>query len=81
MNSAVLSSKEVFGSHTAQNIATELKKNIFDERSIFNKMVTIVRDNGANIKKAISDILQRHHHPSVAHTQNEMQSYSNIFQS
>ncbi|XP_049302956.1 E3 SUMO-protein ligase ZBED1-like [Bactrocera dorsalis] len=69
MNSAVLATKEVFGSHTAQNIATELKS-IFDEWSIFNKIVTIVSDNGANIKKAIRDILQKHHHPCVAHTLN-----------
>ena len=46
MNYVVLSSKEVFGSHTAKNIATELK-NIIDEWSIFNKIVTIVSDNGA----------------------------------
>ncbi|XP_067633760.1 E3 SUMO-protein ligase ZBED1-like [Eurosta solidaginis] len=69
MISAVLSTKEILGNHTSQNIATELKL-IFDEWSVFDKIVTVVCDNGANIKKDIIEMLQKHHHPCVAHTSN-----------
>lgn len=32
--------------------------------------MTIDSDNGANVKKAVNDELQKHHHPCVAHTLN-----------
>lgn len=44
--------------------------NIFNEWNISNKIVTIVSDNGANIKHAINDHLLKYHHPCVAHTLN-----------
>lgn len=67
--SPVLATREVFESHTGQNIATALK-NIFNEWGITNKILTIVSDNGSNIKNAINEHLLKYHHPCVAHTLN-----------
>ncbi|KAL4153182.1 hypothetical protein QTP88_001015 [Uroleucon formosanum] len=67
--SPVLTTREVFDSHTGLNIATTLK-NIFNEWGITNKIVTIVSDNGSNIKNAINEHLLKYHHPCVAHTLN-----------
>lgn len=67
--SPVLAIREVFDSHTGLNIATTLK-NIFNEWGITNKIVTIVSDNGSNIKNAINEHLLKYRHPCVAHTHN-----------
>ncbi|KAL4142806.1 hypothetical protein QTP88_005205 [Uroleucon formosanum] len=67
--SPVLATREVFDSHTGLNIATTLK-NIFNEWGITNKIITIVSDNGSNIKNAINEHLLKYHHPCVAHTLN-----------
>ncbi|KAL4121152.1 hypothetical protein QTP88_013717 [Uroleucon formosanum] len=67
--SPVLTTREVFDNHTGLNIATTLK-NIFNEWGITNKIVTIVSDNGSNIKNAINEHLVKYHHPCVAHTLN-----------
>jgi len=49
--SPVLAAREGFDCHTGINIATTLK-NIFNEWGIADKIVTIVSDNGSNIKNA-----------------------------
>lgn len=67
--SPVLATKELNDLHTGENIAASLKL-IFDEWEINNKIVTVVSDNGANIKNAINQHLYKHHHPCVAHTLN-----------
>lgn len=64
-----MATKEICGSHTAENIGNVLTT-ILNEWQIFNKIVTIVSDNGANIKESISEHLRKHHHPCVAHTLN-----------
>lgn len=68
MNS-VLNVKEIPEAHTGQNIASALL-DCFNEWGINEKIVTIVSDNGANIKNAIVQHLQKRHHPCVAHTLN-----------
>ncbi|KAL4111764.1 hypothetical protein QTP88_015653 [Uroleucon formosanum] len=68
-HSPVLATREVKDSHTGLNIATALT-HIFNEWSIANKIVTIVSDNGSNIKNAINEHLLKYHHPCVAHTLN-----------
>ncbi|CAG9829823.1 unnamed protein product [Diabrotica balteata] len=65
----VLCTKGMSGSHTSEKIADELTS-IFNDWNIGNKIITVVSDNGANIKKAITHNLQKHHHPCVAHTLN-----------
>lgn len=69
LHSPVLATREVKDSHTGLNIATALT-HIFNEWSIANKIVTIVSDNGSNIKNAINEHLLKYHHPCVAHTLN-----------
>lgn len=59
---AVLATKKIPESHTGENIASALS-NCFDEWDIKNKIVTVVSDNGANIKNAICEHLQKRHHP------------------
>lgn len=67
--SPVLATREVFDSHTGLNIANTLK-NIFYEWGMINKIVTIVFDNGSNIKNAINEHLLKYHHLCVGHTLN-----------
>ncbi|CAI6373848.1 unnamed protein product [Macrosiphum euphorbiae] len=67
--SPVLATREVHDSHTGENIAASLRL-IFNEWEIGNKIVTIVSDNGANIKNAINQHLKKHHQPCVAHALN-----------
>lgn len=67
--SPVLATREVFDGHTGIIIATTLK-NVFNEWGIADKIVTIVSDNGSNIKNAINEHLLKYHHPCVAHTLN-----------
>lgn len=56
-------------SHTSKNLAKELKKT-FDEWNISSKILLMVSDNAANIKKAIKDELQMKHFGCYAHTIN-----------
>lgn len=67
--SPVIATKDVSDRHTGQNIAATLT-NIFNEWNIANKIITVVSDNGSNIKNAINEHLLKHHHPCVAHTLN-----------
>lgn len=67
--SSVLTTKEIPQQHTGVNIATSLSE-CFEEWGIQNKIVTIVSDNGANVKNAVTEHLQIRHHPCVAHTLN-----------
>jgi len=67
--SPVIATKGVSDRHTGQNIAATLT-NIFNEWNIANKIITVVSDNGSNIKNAINEHLLKHHHPCVAHTLN-----------
>lgn len=69
LTARVLATEEIIGAHTGENIAVALSA-ILNEWNIINKIITIVSDNGANIKKAINECLQNHHHPCVAHTLN-----------
>lgn len=63
-----LKTMELIQDHTAENLAAVLK-NICDEFNISHKISIVVSDNGANIKKAVQ-LLNKHHHPCVAHTLN-----------
>ncbi|CAG9829737.1 unnamed protein product [Diabrotica balteata] len=65
----VLSTRELPGSHTGENISLMLG-DIFHHWKIENKIIAVVSDNGANIKSAISNYLQIFHLPCVAHTLN-----------
>ncbi|CAG9833257.1 unnamed protein product [Diabrotica balteata] len=67
--SKVLSTEEILGHHTGENISNILKE-IFCRWNILHKITTIVSDNGPNIKCAIIEFLKKHHHPCVAHTLN-----------
>jgi len=67
--SPVIATKEVFDSLTGQNIATALT-DIFIEWKIANKIITVVSDNGSNIKNAINEHLKKHHHPCIVYTLN-----------
>ncbi|KAE9528899.1 hypothetical protein AGLY_012474 [Aphis glycines] len=67
--SPVLATREMHESHTGVNIAN-LLSDILNEWGIKAKIVTIVSDNGSNIKNAINVHLSKHHHPYVAHTLN-----------
>ena len=51
-------------SHTGVNIGN-LLSGILNEWDIKDKIVTIVSDNGANIKNAINVHLSKYHHPCV----------------
>lgn len=67
--SPVLATREMRESHTGVNIAN-LLSDILNTWGIKDKIVTIVSDNGSNIKNAINVHLCKHHHPCVAHTLN-----------
>lgn len=56
LEARVLATKELFGSHTGENIANDLK-NILTGWNIITKVVTVISDNGANMKRAINDFL------------------------
>lgn len=62
LKSAMLAIDEFHESHTAFTV--------FKDWAISSKIVTIISDNGANIKKGISENIKKHHHPCVAHTLN-----------
>lgn len=70
LHSRVLSVKEITSvHHTGKNIAADISA-ILTEWDLDGKIVTIVSDNGANIKNAITVHLRKYHHPCVAHTLN-----------
>lgn len=69
LHASALQTSEVKGSQTGSQIALELME-IFNKWEINQKVVTVVSDNGANVKSAINDHLHKHHHPCVAHTLN-----------
>lgn len=64
-----MSTNEILGQKTGLNIARKIY-NILNKWEIMDKVVTIVSDNGSNIKSAINDHLKKYHHPCVAHTLN-----------
>lgn len=69
-HSRVMSTKELtHGSHTGIYIAEDLSS-IIKEWGLEIKIVTIVSDNGANIKNAITTHLHYYHHPCIAHPLN-----------
>lgn len=45
-------------------------RNIISKWQLYDKIVTIVSDNGANVKNAIIEHLRKYYHPCVAHTLN-----------
>ncbi|XP_055919485.1 E3 SUMO-protein ligase ZBED1-like [Eupeodes corollae] len=69
MKTSVISTSELEENHTAENIATKMRK-ILDEWQIGAKVVSIVTDNAASMKKAVSEILNKRNHYCVAHTLN-----------
>lgn len=69
LQSLVLATRELPSPHTGEHVA-EHSRQIFEEFGILQKIVTIVSDYAANMKKAINQNLQKHHHPCIAHTLN-----------
>lgn len=69
LRSQVLSTNEILGAHTGKNIGDAINV-ILNDWEIADKVVTFVSDNGSNIKCAINQYIQKHHHPCVAHTLN-----------
>lgn len=67
--STVLSTRSLKSSHTGQNIANAIES-VLNEWNIFDKVVTIVSDNAANMKNAVNVHLKKQHHPCIAHTLN-----------
>ncbi|KZS02545.1 Uncharacterized protein APZ42_000377, partial [Daphnia magna] len=67
MVSRVLNTIMIEESHTAVNLAKELRK-IVTEWNLMNKISAVVTDNAANIVKAVSDINNWRHVPCFAHT-------------
>lgn len=61
LNAHVLATKDIYCSHTGENIANIVRL-IWTEWNVIDKIVAVVSDNGANIKNAISAHLQKHHH-------------------
>ncbi|XP_022826399.1 zinc finger BED domain-containing protein 1-like [Spodoptera litura] len=57
------------GNHTSQNIASEIK-DIVDRWGINGKVNFVVSDNGANVVKAVKEILGLKHFGCFAHTLN-----------
>lgn len=66
--SLALSTSEMPSNHTAEHIAIAIRE-ILENWKIYDKTETIVADN-ANVKKAISDYLNKHNHLCVAQTLN-----------
>lgn len=56
-------------SHTSENLSNELKKVIF-EWNLDQKILMVISDNAANIRKAIKDDLKLKHFGCYAHTIN-----------
>lgn len=70
LTSLTLSTSEMPDNHTAEHIAMTIKEILEDQWQIYDKVVIIVTDNAANVKKAISDCLNKRNHFCVAHTLN-----------
>lgn len=67
--SLALSTEEVKTDHSAINIGQAIL-DILSKWQITDKIVTVVTDNAANMKKAVLEHLRKNHHPCVAHTLN-----------
>lgn len=74
LESNLLDCFEVNEHHTAKNLAKELNL-ITTEWGIRNKIVACVTDSTANIKKAVSDILQWNQLRCFAHILNLIVRY------
>lgn len=81
LQSRVLATKDIeeisssVGSHTAEALGTAILS-VLSEWNITKKVVTVVSDNAANVKKAMNENLKMHHHPCVAHTLNLVFQYA-----
>ena len=69
MHSNVLGTINMQERHTAENIALALE-NCISEWNLTRKVEVVVTDNGANVKKAIKDVLYYQHHSCIAHDLN-----------
>lgn len=69
LKSVVISTSEIQLHHTAENIALAIQE-IMDQWEISSKVVSIVTDNAAAMKKAVSECLNKRNHFCVAHTLN-----------
>ena len=69
MRSIVISTAEIYKTHTAENIASALR-HVFNEWQIESKIVTVITDNAASMKKAVNDFIFKRNHYCVAHTIN-----------
>uniref|UniRef100_A0A8D8X7K5 Zinc finger BED domain-containing protein 1 n=1 Tax=Cacopsylla melanoneura TaxID=428564 RepID=A0A8D8X7K5_9HEMI len=69
LHSYVLATRELSKKHTAENIALKIR-DIIDEFGIAAKVVAVVTDNAANMKKCVNDCLNKPHFPCTAHTLN-----------
>lgn len=69
LKSVVISTSEIQIHHTAENIALAIQE-VMDQWQISSKVVTIVTDNAAAMKKAVSECLNKRNHFCVAHTLN-----------
>lgn len=69
LKSVVISTSEIQLHHTAENIALAIQE-VIDQWEISSKVVTIVTDNAAAMKKAVSECLNKRNHFCVAHTLN-----------
>lgn len=69
LKSVVISTSEIKENHTAENIAIAIQE-VMDQWKISSKVVAIVTDNAAAMKKAVSECLNKQNHFCVAHTLN-----------
>lgn len=69
LKSVVISTSEIQLHHTAENIALAIQ-DVMDQWEISSKVVTIVTDNAAAMKKAVSECLNKRNHFCVVHTLN-----------
>ncbi|KYQ57435.1 hypothetical protein ALC60_03396 [Trachymyrmex zeteki] len=57
--SLTLSTSEMSSNHTAEHIAMTIREILENQWKIYDKVVTIVIDNAANVKKAVSEYLNK----------------------
>uniref|UniRef100_A0AAR5PTC4 BED-type domain-containing protein n=1 Tax=Dendroctonus ponderosae TaxID=77166 RepID=A0AAR5PTC4_DENPD len=69
LHAITLAIREVSVSNNSEDTGAVLK-DILDEVGVFDKVVTIVTNNAENMKQAVLNDLNKHHHPCVAHTVN-----------
>lgn len=72
LHSWVLATREMSERHTAENVALKIKE-VIDEFGITSKVVAVVTDNASNMKKCVTDCLNKTHFPTfpcTAHTLN-----------